>query len=237
MTRIRFSFARLAELKYLSHLDMMRLFHRAFRRSGLPLAYSRGFNPHPRFNLAAPLPVEVTAAGEQGEVYFDGPVDAQEFLSMLRPQLPAGLELTGAVKVNPEEPSLPSLVAAALYRAVPENFSAETIKPEAMVAAVEALLAKKEIMVSRSGKKGKKKYVDVRPNIIKINVEVIKDTLPWLDLLLKTGSRGGVAPGSVLSLLEQELGSAWPQTAYWQIHREELFIEDGESLQSLPKGI
>ncbi|MGM0653222.1 MAG: TIGR03936 family radical SAM-associated protein, partial [Bacillota bacterium] len=74
MERLSFSFARKIELAYISHLDMMRLLLRALHRSGLPLAYSQGYNPHPRLTLALPLPLGVTASEEFGEVFFTEPV-------------------------------------------------------------------------------------------------------------------------------------------------------------------
>lgn len=64
MNRIRFRYARGKELRFLSHLDMLRLFQRAMRRAGLPLAYTLGFSPRPRLSLAAPLPVGATASRE-----------------------------------------------------------------------------------------------------------------------------------------------------------------------------
>jgi len=66
MDRIRFRYACGKELRYLSHLDLLRLFQRAMRRARLPLAYTLGFNPRPKLSLAAPLPVGVTASKEYG---------------------------------------------------------------------------------------------------------------------------------------------------------------------------
>ena len=55
MQRLRIRFCRGQEVKFISHLDIMRLWQRAFNRAGIALAYSEGFNPHPRLSLAAPL--------------------------------------------------------------------------------------------------------------------------------------------------------------------------------------
>ncbi|MEJ2739412.1 MAG: TIGR03936 family radical SAM-associated protein, partial [Dehalococcoidia bacterium] len=52
MQRLRVRFGRGDEIKYISHLDLMRFWERAIRRSGLSLAYTEGFNPHPRISLA-----------------------------------------------------------------------------------------------------------------------------------------------------------------------------------------
>jgi radical SAM-linked protein len=62
MQRLRITFARGKELKYISHLDLMRLWQRALRRADIPLAYSQGFSPHPRLSIAAPLAIGVTSS-------------------------------------------------------------------------------------------------------------------------------------------------------------------------------
>lgn len=54
--RLRITFARGDEMKYITHLDMMRFWERALRRAGLPVAYSEGFSPHPQIAIAAPSP-------------------------------------------------------------------------------------------------------------------------------------------------------------------------------------
>ncbi len=64
MQRLRIRFTRGEEIKFISHLDIMRLWHRAFNRAGIQLAYSEGFNPHPRMSLAAPLALGVTSEAE-----------------------------------------------------------------------------------------------------------------------------------------------------------------------------
>lgn len=57
MADIRVCFTKLGKLKYISHLDLQRAIHRMLVRSGLPIAYSEGFNPHPRLNIALPLSI------------------------------------------------------------------------------------------------------------------------------------------------------------------------------------
>ncbi len=57
MADIRVTFTKLGKLKYISHLDLQRAIHRMLVRSGLPIAYSEGFNPHPRLNIALPLSI------------------------------------------------------------------------------------------------------------------------------------------------------------------------------------
>ncbi len=238
MIRIRFSFARSETLKHISHLDMMRMFQRALRRSGLPLAYSEGYSPHLRFNFAAPLPVNVTAAEEFGEVFFSGAVSPEQFVSVLSEQLPEGLVLTGARIEDHDAPSLPSLVTAVLYRAtlVVEEGCRKGFSQYRQ--ALEHLLGREEILAPRTKKKKKKAYVNVRPYILEAYFKEPENDSPiQLQMLLQAGSRGGVSPFYVIEQLEKELSCDCKYEAYWELHRERLYKEHDQFLQPLSEGM
>ena len=114
MLRWRIRFSRGEELKYLSHLDLMRLWERGLRRAGVALAYSQGFSPHPHLSLAAPLPLGFTSRGEVLEVYLKRP---QKLLPPpLERALPSGMKVLGMEPVPLSAPSLPSQVRSARYR-------------------------------------------------------------------------------------------------------------------------
>jgi len=121
MLRWRIIFTRGEELKYLSHLDLMRLWERAFRRAGVPLAYSQGFSPHPRLSLAAPLPVGVTGLGELMEVFLKRPLPRHRLAPALAHSLPRGIEVLGLDPAPPQAPSLPSQVRWATYQVEVED--------------------------------------------------------------------------------------------------------------------
>jgi len=229
MTRMRFKFALRDSLKHLSHLDMMRLFQRSFRRSGLPLAYSEGYNPHLRFNLAVPLPVNVTASEEYGEVFFSEPVTPEWFIAVLKKQLPDGLDLTGAYTVENDASLLPSLVRAVLYRAKLIASLGFKVIPGSYHAALESLMSREEIVALRARKKNKNAYVNVRPYIIEafFKDQECNNQLE-LNLMLQAGSQGGVSPFFVIEQLEKELDDNSLQKAYWDLNREKIFFKNGQ---------
>ena len=84
-------------LVFLSQLDMMRLFGRVLQRSGLPVAYSQGFNPHPRYSLPYPLPVGYTGTAEILEIYLTAPAREQDLPEILNRYLPADIQILSAV--------------------------------------------------------------------------------------------------------------------------------------------
>jgi len=237
MSRISFTFSRSRSLAYLSHLDLMRLFTRALRRSELPLAYSEGFNPHPRLNLALPLPLGVTASNEPGEVSFNENVPPARLLKLLGEQLPEGLQLIKAKELDQGAPSLAALVGAALYRA--ELKSAEGCESEKLQNALKKLLDKEEILAPRAAKKKSKiiKYTNVRPFIIEAELGSLTGGPAVLKLLLNAGSQGGISPVFLLEQIALETSCEAYRASCWNLHRECLYITSGGVLQPLSEGM
>ena len=225
MTRIRFRYAVGEALKYLSHLDLMRLFHRALRRSGLPMAYSQGFSPHPRLGLAVPLPVGATAAREYGDIFFSEPVTPEFFLKAVRAQLPPGLSLIGAHQADQAEPSLAAVINAACYEACWAG-TAPGPAEEVLEQAAAQLLRRGEIPVQRQSRDGQMVTADIRPYIHEAFFFRDEAGKAGVSLLLQQGSRGGVSPFLVL----QQLGLAeeYQQMHFWRLHRRALYVYDGK---------
>ncbi len=237
MSRIRFSFARKIELAYISHLDQVRLFLRALSRSRLPIAYSQGFNPHPRLILALPLPLGVTAGEEFGEIFFSEEISPEQFLSALKVQVPAAIELTGAVAADPGAPSLASLVGAALYRAELRTDHNGTADQPALQDALDCLLARDEILIQRKSKKNKVTYTNVRPFILEAAIETGQAGLFTINMLLQAGSQGGVSPAFLLEQIEAEAGPPVFHAYEWRLHRERLYIVHEGILQPFSEGM
>lgn len=115
MQRLRVRFGRGEQVKFISHLDIMRFWERAFRRAEIPLAYSQGFSPHPRISLAAPLPVGVTSEFELMDVWLKRWMPPESFLMTVTGQLPAGFEIFEVWDVALRLPSLQSMLAFSEY--------------------------------------------------------------------------------------------------------------------------
>ena len=116
MQRLRSRFRRGEEIKFISHLDIMRLWERAFRRANIPLAYSEGFNPRPRISLAAPLAVGVTGDAELMDVSVTRRISPHWFVASVSQQLPSGIEILEVYPIAPGVPSLQSQVRYAQYQ-------------------------------------------------------------------------------------------------------------------------
>ncbi|MCM8789696.1 MAG: TIGR03936 family radical SAM-associated protein [Candidatus Omnitrophica bacterium] len=80
-------------MRYISHLDLMRLFLRAMRRADLPLKITQGFNPHPKFSIKRALKLGLESSTEEAIITLTRYVKPQEFKERLQKQLPEGIEI------------------------------------------------------------------------------------------------------------------------------------------------
>ena len=95
MSNYVLKYSRGDEVKYISHLDFVRMFHRSVRRSGLPMSFSQGFNPHPIMTVAMPLSVGVTSDSEFMKIGFEGEFSEEEIKKALNSALPNGFSVKG----------------------------------------------------------------------------------------------------------------------------------------------
>lgn len=114
--RIRVTFSKTDHMRYTSHLDVHRTWERTLRRARLPLAYSQGFNPRPKINLAAALPLGFTSNCEIVEFWLDEDLPQNKVESQLVDAAPPGIEIQFLEVVDPQNPKIPNLVESAEYR-------------------------------------------------------------------------------------------------------------------------
>lgn len=235
MIRLIFSFARGEELKYLSHLDLIRLFIRALRRAGIAADFSRGITPRPRLSLAVPLPVGVTAGGEYGEIFLKESISPKQFVENLNLQLPPGIFINGARETEIEARSLGALIDCASYRAIRQD--CQPARLARWQAAAADLLAQPAIIIDRDERPGKNpKSVDIRPYIYSLAMDALSASEAIsARMLLQVGSLGGVSPFTVLRLLAGHAGEP-EEPWHWRIHREGLYIYGEEPTQPFPGG-
>lgn len=99
MQKIKIKYKKGAEVRFLSHKELMRAIQRAVRRAGIPIAYSQGFNPHMKISWGNALKVGATSEGEYAELQIDGWIKPFELLDRLNQELPPGIALLEAFVV------------------------------------------------------------------------------------------------------------------------------------------
>lgn len=111
--RVRVIFSKQGALRYTGHLDLHKILERSIRRAELPLAYSQGYHPQPKLNLAAALPLGFVSRAEVMDIWLNNDVD--DILSTLQANVPPGLTIMQAAQVDERAPSLQTQVIAAEY--------------------------------------------------------------------------------------------------------------------------
>ncbi len=218
--RLRTTFAKGEEIKYISHLDLMRLWERALRRAGVPLAYSKGFNPRPRISLAAPLPLGFTGRAELMDVLLTRPTSPLDFARRVRAALPPGLDIVSAEEVYIKLPALQTQVRWSEYRAA----VASDEGLEEMEGRVERILAA-ETLPHLKKRKGRRQEYNLRPLIEALWIEGGGEGLYILGMRLRTEAQATGRPDEVLKALG--LGHC-----PWAIERIRLVTAGEERLQN-----
>ena len=93
MYKVSFVFAKKNTMRFISHLDLMRLFMRAMRRAELPLKMTEGFSPHPKFSIKRALKLGLESDSEEASVVLKETILPEEFKDRLQRQLPEGIEI------------------------------------------------------------------------------------------------------------------------------------------------
>jgi radical SAM-linked protein len=194
LQRLRVRFAKLGDLVAISHLDLMRAFERALRRTGLPLRMSQGFNPHPRLSFPAALGVGIDGLDEIMEFDLSDWAPKEEVERRLREQLPQGLEVK---EVHLGDPNQVAQAREVSFRI--QGSPEVRDDPRWGREAVEALMARDEIPLERK-RKGKLKTVNIRPLILAVECEG-----DALTARFQAGNAGSVHPEELLSALGFEM--------------------------------
>jgi radical SAM-linked protein len=220
--RLRLRFSKAGKIRFTSHRDVARMWERAFRRSGLPVAYSQGFVPHPLVSFGLALPTGCESDGEYLDVRLGpgppGETPVGQMPAALSALLPDGIEVQVAAFVEETEGSLQQEVASCTW-----ELEVLSVPGEELAERVEKILAAPVLTVRRE-RKGRPTDDDVRPAILALST---------------TGSPGhlqaelatrplGVRPGDLVTALGTDavLGGA-RRTHQW-IER------DGARFEPLP---
>ena len=171
MSDIRIKFIRGEEVKFISHLDLMKVFERASRRANIPIAYSQGFNPHAHLIFGLPLSVGVTSQAEYADIELTEELDPENFMLGLNKQLPKGLIIVAAKARNTKANIMASIGGAAyeLLISAEESLGIEDFQNN-----LHSFLCKDEIIVKKEGKRGSRE-IDIKPMIQKLNLKNMKD--------------------------------------------------------------
>jgi radical SAM-linked protein len=146
-------------MRYLSHLELITVFTRAVSRGGVPILFSQGFHPHPRFSFATATSVGVESMAEYMDMFVADGIPAGEILLRLNAVLPAGLKILEAEQVDVKSPSLSTLIDKTRYRITVDDVSPERLSELCM-----QFMAHTGFVIERK-KKGEIQSIDLRGEV------------------------------------------------------------------------
>ena len=163
MAKLRLLFVKEDRAAYISHLDLLRTFQRAFLRLGLVLRHSQGFHPHPILSFALPLPVGQCSDCELLDFETVEDLDAAALPAGLNPFLPQGIRVRACYAPAWPVRDLARLSCRAAFhydRGVPENGASE----------IQALLTGPSLVIQKRTKRKSMADVDIRPMLHDLTV-------------------------------------------------------------------
>ncbi len=199
LTRVRVTFSKSGPLIYTGALDLQKIWERVLRRARLKVAYTQGFNPGPRVNLASAMPLGVTGSEELVDFWFNEAPDLQSFCERVNLSAPDGLRALRAEEVPLSTPALQTRVEAAEYRLdLPASINLDEIRRK-----VETLMAAESLPRERRGKP-----YDLRPLIHQMKVEQRENGAGIITMTLQAREGATGRADEVLVALELDPGSA-----------------------------
>ena len=220
MSRYRLEICKGEEARFISHLDFMRAIQRVLRRADIPVAFSEGFNPHPKISFGSALPVGVTSECELVDLELREELSEAELLERLICALPPGLKLNGLSRIIDQKQSLTAMISKARYRVQTTALPDAHIEDDALQALIRQFMARDSVIVEKRTKKGLKE-TDIRPGIFDLKGHLNNQRIV-LEMLLQTGSGGNIRPEDVLRGL-QDIGLQVKSDSA-RVHRTELIM-------------
>ncbi len=225
--RWRIVFRRDEDARFLAHLDAMKLWERALRRAGIPVARTEGMSPRPRIVFAAPLPLGMLAEREIVDVVLSERLTVADLRGRLERDLPRGFGLVDLYDVWLHAPSVASQLVGATYRLELAGCADAPVRGTDISAGVAALLAAGRLDRERQKEKRVVAY-DLRPLIEGIEVECWDDTDPGTGtlrcVLRHSQDEGTGRPDEVVAALAEAIGAPIETVTST---RERLVLADG----------
>ena len=207
-------FGKQPRLRFISHLDLQRFFQRAVNRTGLPIAYTQGFNPHPVMSIGSALALGWTSEYEVIDIKLSAPMGRKRTEDAVRAALPEDLPVLEVRMVDDKHPAPMAQVRQAEYRIELMGESAP-----AVIDSIDDFMKRDTVTAVKKTKSGEKE-INARPLVIDLK----PDPNGFTARLMLT-ERDSIKPDLLIALLSDMAGVEPPEA---RIHRTLLLGEDPE---------
>ncbi|MBO5929712.1 MAG: DUF2344 domain-containing protein [Clostridia bacterium] len=214
MAKFRIQFTKYGDMKYVSHLDMIRLFTRMFHRAELPITYSNGYNPHPKMSVLLPLSVGFESSCEYLDAEFDNTISMLDCLKKLRAAAPLGMDIPQIAGLN-----------EASKKAKEIRYASYNITTDSAISAqqIEDFLNLTSIVVMKKTKRSEGE-ADIRPDIMHL---ALTDENTF-SAIISAGSEANLKPDLLIEAMKTYLDGFCPQTV--SICRTGILTDRGEPM-------
>ncbi len=241
----RIKFAKYGNLKFLSHLDVMRFFQKAIRRAEIDIKYSEGYHPHQIMSFAAPLGVGQTSEGEYFDMELNSYVSEEDIFNRLNHEMPEGFRIISAhllpdVAVGIKHTSVMALVKASDYIVQKKGEQEIHLTNEEFLGKFREFVKNDEIFITR---KSKSKAGEVTVNVAPYIYEVKTDAIPTefctnynsgicIYLMLSAGGENHVRPELLMKSFHEYAGIPYDPYDYY-VHRLDSYTSDNDKFISI----
>ena len=222
------------EIKFISHLDLMRTIQRVIRRSQIPVEYSKGFNPHMSLSIAQPLSVGVCSEGEYLDLVLTEEMNGEDVVKALNEASPQTIRFIWAkgIELIPNVKRLPQ--AMALLDGARYTIKVKLNSEESVSDKLNTVLSENDWDIIKKSKKGEKE-VNIKPFVKEFKYWV-KDGVLVINTLIATGSRENLSADLLVTYLSNKIDNI-NKDAFVNIKREEMYILKNNKYVPLYKGI
>lgn len=210
-------YARDERVKYISHLDFIRTFHRTVRRAGLSMKFSEGFNPHPVMTVAMPLSVGITSSCEYMKIGFSEDYTEQEIMDRINDAFPKGFSVVAVAKTEGKKHDFAKLDRA-VYNVEIECSGAENFDAQ-------KFLENKELVVMKKTKSGEKES-EIRPYIYSLTEDERGENTLKLTMCIAAGNSYNLKVDTVIDAMNKYIEGF--SAEFFATHRAKILAGDKE---------
>lgn len=196
---IRAIYTKTDQLKYLSHLDMVRLIERAFRRSGIELNYSQGFHPTAKISFSPPVALGIESFAEAMEADVKClEFNEEQFKEKLNSVLPKGCVIKSAVQLQESNKRMSKCIIYSDYEILCDSFTCEEL-----VISIHKALDSENCFIKKTNKNGKEVLTDIRNKIIYLDAYENFDEKAVLRCVLDSTQNSILSPAVLMDYLKE----------------------------------
>ncbi|MDZ8140660.1 MAG: TIGR03936 family radical SAM-associated protein [Nostoc sp. DedQUE04] len=223
--RLRVWFGKQGNMALMSHLDLIRLFDRIVRRSGLPIAFTGGFHPMPRISLATALALGATSSGEIADFELTVPVEVDTFREKLAREMPTDIPIYNVEQIDLKASAATQLLESAEYLITVAALAETT--PIQWQTWIDTIKAKEELWYEQTTKSGKSQLINLRDRLFELELvethnsiaECMSSVIRYLGSYRQDGLL--LRPEQILFMLETVAGVEFQLL---HIHRNRLIL-------------